>query len=186
MNAIRTYLKKSSDIESKIPAKMPNENPTRSWCGYSDFFTAFLKSFDRLQEIIPGHLDMPSDKNFVQKISFCLQDFSEIFKKLEVANKPTIHLVLKLYKEMFSFMDKWPRQADEFKKPLKKCNYFFFITINNNFLASIVAFNSLITNSFNIILIKKIDLKEKYLDSVRDEPHSFNCTSPKLQKPQNT
>ena len=121
MTAIRSFLKRSNDTESKLPVKMPNENPTRSWCGYSDFFTSFVKSYEKIGEIIPDHLDMPADKNFVDKISACLQDFADIFKKLEAAKTPTIHLVLKSCKDMFLFMDKWPRQAEEFRKPLKKC-----------------------------------------------------------------
>ena len=85
------------------------------------FFSAFVKSFDAIKNIIPESLDMPGDKTYIMKISECLQDFSIIFKKLEAADAPTIHLVLKSYKDIFAFMKKWPRQCDEFEKPLKKC-----------------------------------------------------------------
>lgn len=126
MNTIRTYLKKLNDKESKIPFKLPNAIPTRPWCGLANFFLAFTKSYDSIKEVIPSSIDMPSDKKLIEIVSCSLNDFSPIFESFEAASKPTLHLVIKNYKEIHKLMNKWERQVESFKVHLKKSIFFIF------------------------------------------------------------
>lgn len=119
---VRTFFKKSADKESKLPKKIPNDSPTRPWCGLSAFFSAFDQSFDKMCDFVPI-TEMPSNRILLNLLSKHLQEFTEIFKALECANKPSIHRVLLDYKKIMKNLKEWPDLLDFLRQTLKKSNF---------------------------------------------------------------
>ena len=78
-----------------------------------------------MKNIILPRIDFPADKNLVEIVSKSLEDFTPIFESLESAKTPTMHLVVKNYKEIHRLMDKWERQVEPLKKHLKRSNSTF-------------------------------------------------------------
>ena len=112
----------SSDKNSLLPKKLPNDNPTRPWCGLHSFFSAFVESYDHIIEHIPNGFDAPTNKNLIIKLQEAFSDFTPIFKNLEAANTPTLHLVILSYCKMISKIEKWPSRLDKFKNNIRKRN----------------------------------------------------------------
>ena len=107
MLSVRAYFKRSSDKEHLLPKKLPNDSPTRPWCGLSQFFTAFYKSYDEIKNLLPEKIDMPSNKDLIKQIGDGLSQFTSVFKSLECASYPTLHLVVKRFSDMHKFIEKW-------------------------------------------------------------------------------
>lgn len=119
---VRAFFKRSSDKEKMLPKKLPNDSPTRPWCGLSAFFIAFAQSYDKMSTLISSN-EMPSNKNLLTTLSIHLQDFTKVFKALECAKMPTIHQVLLKYKDLIKKINEWPQELEILQKSIKKCNY---------------------------------------------------------------
>ena len=123
MIIVRNYLKKSSDKESILPIKLPNATPTRPWIGLSNFFSAFLKSFETINQVFSDKVDCPTDKLLIETYSNCFSEFNLIFKTLESAKLPTTHLVIINYLKMRIQISKWPKKVNIFKRNIEKSNF---------------------------------------------------------------
>ena len=95
-----SFVKKSSDIQSKLAIRLKIGGKTRPLRGLSDCFSALIESWDDLSAIaetkdkLKNLLDQ-IDVILVKKIhTKVLRGFKYIFDELEASNKPTIHLVL--------------------------------------------------------------------------------------------
>ena len=125
MLTIRGYFKGSNDKENSLPSKLPNDSPTRPWCGLSDFFNAFFKSYNQIKELIPDKIDMPTNSDLIKMIADAFKQFEIIFKKLEAASSPTMHLVTICFRDIHKFLEGWPRQLEDLKEYIKQSNYKF-------------------------------------------------------------
>ena len=82
-----------------------------------------MSSFDEIQNILPERIDAPADKGLIEKLSNAFRDFDSIFKKMEAANVPTLHLVIVSYTKIVKFIEKWPMKLEKLKQNIKQCNY---------------------------------------------------------------
>lgn len=123
MLTIRAYFKRSSDKENSLPSKLPNDCPTRPWCGLCDFFSAFFNSYSKIKDLIPDKIDMPPNLDLIKIIADALEEFKIIFKKLEAASSPTVHLVAICFRDIHKFLENWPRQLEDLKNYIKQGNF---------------------------------------------------------------
>lgn len=126
MVKVRGYFKKSSDKEKLLPLKLPSESQTRPWCGLSKFFQAFEGSYMTICDVVPDTVDVPSNFNLIKLISKHLAEFDSIFRTMEVANVPSLHLVIKHYSDLIKLLKGWPRQLESFKNSLLKSKFSIF------------------------------------------------------------
>ena len=109
MLAVRRVLHQSSNLESQIPRKLPNDVPTRAWLSLSNFFEAFISSYDKIHELFEERdVTPPTDKRLVKEISDAFKSLDFVFKTMEEANRPTLHLVLVNLSKVPRVMDSWP------------------------------------------------------------------------------
>ena len=123
MMKVRAYFKQSSDKESCLQTKLLSDNTTRPWCGLANFFSAYLSSFDGIEQIIPERIDAPSNKSLIKKISEAFTGLTPIFKAMEAANVPTLHLVIVSFVEIMRKIEKWPLKLENLKMNVKQCNF---------------------------------------------------------------
>ena len=92
---VRQAIKMSNDIGSRLPKKLPNDSPTRFWIGLSSFFGAFLESFDEIINIFATKsVDPPTDEPLIKLIFETIQKFNFVFKGMQAAKIPTLHLAI--------------------------------------------------------------------------------------------
>ena len=123
MMKVRTFFSKSSDKAVLLPKKLPKDNPTRPWCGLADFFDAYMNSFDTISNIVADKIDAPTDRSLISKLASAFSEFSSIFKSMEAANNPTLHLVIISYVEINSFISNWPEKLYTFENNVRKCDF---------------------------------------------------------------
>ena len=118
MNDIKAFFHKSSDLESALPTKLPSGCVTRQWTGLSNFFTAFLKSYDTILHIITtsSNLSEMPNKILLMKYAEIFQPLKPVFEKLQLSSKPTIHYVVLAYFLLKKHAQNWPSLAECYKE----------------------------------------------------------------------
>ena len=68
-----------------------NDVPTRAWLSLSNFFEAFISSYDKIHELFEErYVTPPTDKRLVKEISDAIKSLDFVFKTMEKANQPIL------------------------------------------------------------------------------------------------
>ena len=119
MIAVRKSVKMSNDLGAKLPVKLPNDAPTRFWVGLSAFFQAFYASFDEIAILFAErNIEAPTNKRLIAVLSDTLSRFDFVFKGMQAANIPTLHLSILNMAKINSICQDLPPRMQNFSKIL--------------------------------------------------------------------
>ena len=130
MLKVRSFFHKSANKESLLPYKLPNDSPTRPWCGLSQFFCSFVKSYAEIKEIsLESNFDVPTDFELIKLLSNFFEIFEKPFKIMQASTSTTIHLVTLCAVEMFNEIDKISDRLMSLKINIKQSNLFLLFKL---------------------------------------------------------
>ena len=117
MMSVRAYVHRSSDSNSKLLYKIPNDCVTRPWTGYHKLFFSFYHSYDDIEKLNlnNSHFEMPTNKSLIKILLDCFNDFTPIFCSMQTISKPTMHLALMNLMKIRNLLEKWPMRVKTFK-----------------------------------------------------------------------
>lgn len=123
MLEIRAHLHKSANKSSQLPKKLPNDSPTRPWCGLYQLFDAFDSSYQVISELIAGtKIRMPTDRQLIKDIGKFFKIFDKPFKVLQSTKTTTSYLVCIEAVKMVKKINELPERLEVLKTSALKCN----------------------------------------------------------------
>lgn len=125
MLEVRAYIHRSANKSSKLPKKLPNDSPTRPWCGLSKLFEAFDSSYEILSELTQEtKVTMPTDRPLIKQIGTFFQIFDQPFKSLQSTKKTTSYMVCTKVVTIAKKISELPQRLEVLKDLSLKCILF--------------------------------------------------------------
>lgn len=124
---VRAFVHKSSNKGSQLTKRLPNDTPTRPWCGLSQFFIAFDASYDDLTRITEdSKVTMPTDRPLIREILKFFTIFDKPFESLQSTKNTSIYMVIIQIAAIFRKLNKLPDRLNVIKTAITKCIFYLY------------------------------------------------------------